>query len=338
MNNQKISKALKLLILILVIGVVLFFVYRNATKTPDTLRIGILQLVSHPSLDQIREGIISELRNGEEKLKKKIEFDVQNGQGDSKIVKSIADKFAAGNYALIIPITTPAAQAVANVEKKTPVVFGAVTDPIQAGIIKSLEHPGGNITGVSDLWPIDKEIALAKKIVPNAHRVGTVYNPGETNSQTIIKLIRKSCDELNLELKEATVAQGSEVLNATQSLVGKVDIIFTAADSTVGAAYEAVIKVARENKIPIFAGEGDSVKRGAIASFGLDYSGVGKLTGVLALKVLLGANPGDLPIVLITEGKPVVNLEAAEYFGVKIPEDILSQSDIIDPKNTLEKK
>jgi len=316
-------------VLILAVGVG-FAIYKVARKEPGVKRIGILQLVSHPSLDHIREGIIREMRSRQDEMGVEFTFDVQNAQGDMKVVKTIADKFAAGNYDLLIPITTPAAQAVANVEKDAPVVFGAVTDPVGAGIVKSIGEPGGNVTGVSDLWPIRKQIELALKLVPNAKTIGTIYNPGEANSQTIIELIRQACAANGLKLKEATVAQGSEVLIAARSLIGQVDMIFTAADSTVGAAYESVVKVARENKIPIFAGDGDSVKRGAIGTLGIDYANVGLLTGQLALKILKGASPSKTPVVLVTNTKPIFNLSAAKIFGVRIPEELKNGAEFVD--------
>lgn len=316
-------------VLILAVGVG-FAIYKMARKEPGVKRIGILQLVSHPSLDHIREGIIREMRSHQDEMGVEFTFDVQNAQGDMKVVKTISDKFAAGNYDLLIPITTPAAQAVANAEKDAPVVFGAVTDPVVAGVVKSIEEPGGNVTGVSDLWPIRKQIELALKLVPNAKTIGTIYNPGEANSQTIIKLIRQACAANGLKLKEATVAQGSEVLIAARSMVGQVDLIFTAADSTVGAAYESVVKVARENKIPIFAGDGDSVKRGAIGTLGIDYANVGRLTGQLAVKILKGASPSKTPVVLVTDTKPIFNLSAANTFGVRIPEELKRGAEFVD--------
>lgn len=321
------------IILLIVVGLALV-VYRASVRQPGTLRVGILQLVSHPSLDHIRDGIIQELQATEGDLHAKISFDVQNGQGDMKLIKTMADRFAAGRYDLIIPITTPAAQAVVNADNKTRIVFGAVTDPIAAGIVKNLDAPGGNVTGVSDLWPIAQQINLALKLVPSARTIGTVYNPGEANSRTIIVLIRDACNKKHVALREATVAQGSEVLGAARSLVGNVDLIFTAADSTVGAAYESILKVARENRIPVFAGDGDSVKRGAVATVGLDYQNVGRLTGQLAAKVLRGASPGSLPVVLVTDTKPVINASAARFFGVRVPEDLLKTAELVGPSTS----
>ena len=290
-------------------------------------KIGICQIASHPSLDAVREGAIAALAEAGFRELSGATLDVRNAEMNMNTAKTIADTFVQRDYDLIIPITTPMAQAVANATKKIPIVFGAVTDPVGAGIVRDLQTPGTNCTGISDLWPIRRDLELLKRICPNARSVGTIYNTGESNSQLTIKLIRAACRDLGLELREATVTSGSEVLGAAESLVGRVDAVFTAADSTVGAAYESIIKVAREQRIPLFAGDGDSVKRGAIGCYGADYYEVGRLTGELAARVLKGEDPARLPVLVITKVKLIVNPSAAQRMGVTLPPDLLAEAD-----------
>lgn len=324
------KRAGRVSVMALVIGAVLvlviaFLIYRESKSGP--VHIGVCQIASHPSLDAVRDGAIRALAEAGYEDGKRAKVSRYNAEGDMGTAKTIIDTMVAQKVDLVVPITTPMAQAAANATKEIPIVFGAVTDPVGAGIVESLDRPGSNCTGVSDIWPIQQDLELLKRICPNARSVGTIYNAGEANSLVTIKLIRKACENLGLELREVTVSRGTEVLGAAESLAGKVDTLFTAADSTVGAAFESVIKVARERKIPLFVGDPDSVKRGAIACQGVDYENVGRLTGELAAGVLNGADPSTTPVRVITSTLLVVNPAAARSMGVTIPQDVIESAD-----------
>ena len=204
---------------------------------------------------------------------------------------------------MIVPISTPSAQAVVGATKEIPVVFTAVTDPVGAKLVADPKHPGGNVTGMSDLSPIGKHLDLIKEIMPAAKTLGVIYNPGEANSLTLLELLKAEAPARGLAIEEAPAPKSSDVLPAAQSLVGKVDAIYVPTDNTVVTALEAIVQVGRQNKLPVFAGDTDSVPRGAIAALGFNYGDVGRQTGKIVVRVLKGEKPGDIPVegVEITE-------------------------------------
>jgi putative ABC transport system substrate-binding protein len=323
-SNRRVG-VVRVLVIAAVVAAVGYLLYKR--QGPTQTRVCICQIASHPSLDAVRDGAIAALGQAGFTEASGTLVESQNAEGDMGTAKTIVDTFVQSEASVIIPITTPMAQAAAKATETIPIVFGAVTDPVGAGVVKSIEAPGANVTGVSDIWPIMEDLELLKRVCPKAKSVGTVYNPGEANSVFTVKLIRDACKQLGLELHEASVAKGTEVLGATQSLVGKVDTLFTAADSTVGAAFESVIKVAQENRLPLFVGDGDSVKRGAIACHGVDYADVGRLTGELAARVLRGEDPAKLPVVVVTKTRVIVNPSAAEKMGVTLSQDLIAEAD-----------
>ena len=197
---------------------------------------------------------------------------------------------------MIVPISTPSAQAVVAATKDIPVVFTAVTDPVAAKLVKSWDASGGNVTGMSDLSPIDKHLDLIKEIVPKAKTLGVIYNPGEANSVALVELLKKEAPAAGLALVEAPAARSVDVPAAAQSLVGKVDVIYVPTDNTVVTAFEGIVKVAQQAKLPVFAGDTDSVKRGAIAALGFNYYDVGRQTGKMVVRVLKGEAPGKIAV------------------------------------------
>ncbi len=288
--------------------------------------IGITQIVSHPGIDAVREGFIDGMKEAGYVDKKNINYDFQNAQGEMSNAQKIAQKFVGDNVDLIFSISTPSSQAVAKATKTIPIVFGAVTDPISAGLVTSIEKPGGNITGTSDVWSYKDQINLLLQIDPEIKRLGVVYNPGESNSAFAMGLIKKACEELGLELITASVSTTAEIYKAAQSLVGRVDALYSSADNTVISGVEALIKTAQTAKIPCIAGESDSVERGALATLGTNYYEIGKASSQLAIRILKGENPGDIPVIRETKADIYVNLKAAEAMGVSIPEELINKA------------
>jgi putative ABC transport system substrate-binding protein len=252
---------------------------------------------------------------------------MRNAQGDMATAQTIARKFVGDGVDLILAIATPTAQAAANVTSKIPILITAVTDPQAAGLVRSNQTPGTNVTGTSDLNPVAQQIALVKSLRPQARRLGVVYNAGETNSVVQVELAKQVAKEEGLALVEATAGNTSEVLQAAQSLVGRVDAIYVPTDNTVVSALESVIMVAERAKIPLIAGEGDSVRRGALATLGLDYYRLGQQTADMAVKVLNGTDPAKMPIQYQQELRVVVNLRAAERMGVTVPQALIAKAD-----------
>ncbi len=294
------------------------------------IKIGITQIVEHPALDAARQGFIDCLTDAGYGADKVI-YDIQSAQGDRSIALTIADKFVADKVDLILAIATPTAQAVAKATATIPVLITAVTDPVAAEIVHSIEKPGTNVTGTSDLTPVARQLELLKRIAPEAKRVGVLYNAGEINSVVQVEVARQAAPEVGLTLVEATVSTTGEVLQAAQSLVGRVDAIYVPTDNTVVAGLESVMMVAEGNKLPLIVGEGDAVRRGGLATVGIDYYKLGYQTGKMALRILEdGENPAEMPIEYQEDINLIVNLDAAERMGVVLSPELLAEAEIVN--------
>ena len=298
-----------------------------ATAQAAARHVAITAIVEHPALDACRQGILAALKqSGLE-----VTTTFANAQGSPATAAQIARKLVGESPDVIVPITTPSAQAVVAATKDIPVVFTAVTDPLGAKLVGNLEHPGGNVTGMADLSPVAKHLDLIREIMPAAHRLGMIYNPGEANAVTLLKLAQKEAPTRQLEIVPAAAPQSSAVQSAARSLVGKVDAIYVPTDNTVVTALEAILKVGTENRLPVFAGDSDSVRRGAIATFGLDYFDVGRQTGAIVVRVLEGDKPADIPVEGVTLAKLVVNPKAAMSMGLTLPAELVQRADEVVP-------
>jgi putative ABC transport system substrate-binding protein len=203
-----------------------------------------------------------------------------------------------------------------------------VTDPVDAGLVKTMEPAGGNVTGVSDAWPIDRQIEMYHKMLPKAKKWGTIYNAGDANSVKSISWTKEAVKKRGLELVEVTVSNSSEVYTAAQSLVGRVDAIYITSDNMVASAFGSVVKVCDGSKLPLFAGNTDQVPQGAIAALGFDYFAVGHAAGKKAAQILKdGKKAGDIPSGLAEDLTLFVNIKAAEKQGVAIPKKYVDEAD-----------
>jgi len=293
---------------------------KTSGSSKKMVKVGITQIVEHPSLDAATEGFKKGMADAGFKEGENVQYIVKNAQNDKTTNQTIAENFVSDKVGLIFANSTPSAQAAANATKEIPIVFTSVTDPVGSGLIKSMEQPGGNVTGTSDTHPeaipktiqfIDKEFGIK--------RVGTIYNSGETNSIAQIDIIKKAMKGTDLKLVERTVTNSSEVLQAANSLVGKVDAIYIVTDNTVVSAFESVLKVAYEHHLPVFAGELDSTRRGAFAAYGFEYGDIGYQAGQMAASILKGEKkPSEIPAEYPKNLKLLINKTAAEKMGVKL--------------------
>lgn len=291
----------------------------------DKVTVAVTQIIEHPALDAVRNGVLAKLKEAgysEDKLN----FVYESAQGQPSIAAQIARKFVGEKPNVIVAIATPSAQAVASATKDIPIVFSAVTDPVSAGLVKAMKADGGNITGVSDLSPIEAQLTLFKQIMPNLKRLGAPYNPGESNSVAGVKMLKDVADKMGIEIVTSSANRTADVRNATQNLVGKVDAIYILADNTVTAAVETVVLVAKENKIPVFSNDVESVDKGAAASVGFSYLDIGKDTGEMVVKILKGEKPGSIDPQFARGTDIVVNKPAAASFGITIPEAVLAKA------------
>ena len=289
----------------------------GAAGASEEYSIGISQITTHTSLDAAREGFKQAFTDAGLNVK----FDEQNAQGDQATATSIAAKFAEADHDLILAIATPSAQAIAQSIVDTPVLFTSVTDPVSAQLVDSLDAPGSNLTGTTDMNPVEEQIKLVKQFTPGAKSIGIIYSSGEVNSEVQVKLAKTIAESEGLSVKETTITNSAEVQQAAQDLAGTVDAIYVPTDNTVVSAFASVVQAAEDAKIPLIAGEADSVAKGALATYGIDYNALGYQTGQMAIKILTeGAEPATMPVESQTEYKLTVNKTTLEAIGLTLPD------------------
>lgn len=287
----------------------------------NPLRIGIMQIVDHPALDAARDGVMDALEEeygyvrGED-----IVYDIQSAQGDVATANTIARKFVSDQVDLIVSIATPTSQAAANATRDIPIVFSAVTDPVAAGLVQSLEEPGANVTGASDLTPVALQLELLHFLFPEIQTVGTMYNAGEVNSVITNDLAIEAVGEMGLELHEATVATTADVSMAARSLAGRAEAIYVSTDNTVVSALETVISVTLENKIPLVLADPTTVEQGALLALGFNYYLHGRQTASMVARILEGENPADIPVEFARRLELLVNRNTVEQLGLDAEE------------------
>ncbi|ADL69605.1 ABC transporter substrate-binding protein [Thermoanaerobacterium thermosaccharolyticum] len=298
----------------------------SSGSTEKMITIGITQIVEHPALDSAREGFIKALKDNGYVEGKNVTFIQENAQGDMSTAQTIAKKFVDKNVDLIFSIATPTTQAVKKATSTIPIVFTAVTDPVAAGLVKSFDKPGGNVTGTSDMEPINDQLKLIKDLVPGAKRIGIIYNAGEVNSTVQVKIAKDDAASLGYSIVEATVSNSSEVNQAAQSLVGKVDAIWLPTDNTVASSVAAIIKVANSAKIPVVAAEKGMVEGGSLATLGISYSDLGYQAGSMAIKILKGEKPANIKVETAKNLQLIINQKEADAIGLKIPDSIMKKA------------
>ncbi|WP_413309577.1 ABC transporter substrate-binding protein [Bacillus sp. 1P10SD] len=282
-------------------------------------KIGITQFAPHPSLDAATEGFKKALKDKGIKAK----FDEQNAQADMNNTQTIANNFVGDKVDLIFANATPSATAALNATKEIPIIFTSVTDPVGAGLVEAFDKPGKNITGTTDNHPdaTKKTINFITEEV-KAKKVGVIYNSGEQNSVVQVKEVKKLAEAKGAKLVEVSVSTTAEVKQAAESLVGRVDAIYIPTDNTVVTALDSVISIANSKKIPLFVGELDSMKKGAVAASGFSYFDLGYQSGLMAAEILSGKKkPSEIPVELPSSLKLVINKSAAEAQGLKVNDD-----------------
>ncbi len=295
------------------------------------ITVGVTAIVEHPALDAVRDGVRDALaaegfRDGNE-----IRFIYQSAGGDVGTATQIANQFVGDGVNVIVPISTPSAQAAVAATTDIPIVFAAVTAPVAAGLVTDINGDGTNVTGTSDLTPVADHLALILEIIPDATRIGVLYNAGEVNSVFLVDILKAAAAERGVTIVEATADNSAAVQSAAASLVGDVDAIYVPTDNTVVSALDAVIGVGEDAGVPVFAGDTDTVVNGAIATIGFDYYQHGLQAGAVVVRILRGEDPGTIPVQFATGGALAVNPAAAQRMGVTIPQAVIDRADIVVP-------
>ena len=303
---------------------------KEAPKKAEKVNVGIVQLVEHAALDAANKGFVEGLASKGYKEGQNITYDRQNAQADQSNLQNIAHRFVNNKVNLICAIATPAAQTVANVTSYIPIVATAVTDYKTAKLVKDNAKPGTNVTGTTDMNPVEQQLDLLLKIVPNAKSVGTIYCSSEVNSQLQVDILKKAATAKGVTIKEATVSNVNDIQQAARSLVGKVQAIYVPTDNVLASAMPTLVSVTEEAKLPVICGEGGMVKAGGLATLGVDYYKLGFQAGEMAADILSGkSKPADMGIQAQKEFKAMVNLKEAEKIGLKVPEDVLKGAELV---------
>lgn len=294
----------------------------------DAATISVSQFVEHPALDAVLLGF-------QDYLKEKgfnVKYNIHNAQANMGTASQIAQQMVGEKADLLVAIATPSAQTCvqalskAPADLKRPFLFTAVTDPVAAGLVKDLQQPDPGITGVSDLLPIEEHIRMVLSFSADIKKLGLLYNAGEANSKATIAAIKALSGKLGFETVEATASKTADVYQAAKSLVGRADAIFIPTDNTIISALESVIKVGVQNKLPVFAADVDSVKRGAVAAMGFDYYKHGYQTGALAERILNGEKPESIPVEFQKDLQLHINTNYSRQMGIIPPEALLNRA------------
>lgn len=311
--------------------------FANGANEDKPLTIGFTKIVAHPALDALEQGAMEVILESYPD----VVFDNQNANGEMSTASSIAQKFKADKVDLAVGIATPTAVALANVITEVPVVFCAVTDPVDAGLVPSFEKSEGNITGISDMTPVKDQIVLLASLT-DIKTLGHVYSSGEANAVRLAEMAEEACAELGIEFVPTTVSSSAEVKQAAQAIAGRVDAFYVSTDNTVVSALSALTDVASKAGIPVFSADPSSAgENGVFMAWGFDYYKMGLATGRLVVEILKGADPATIPTRFMTsvdDIELVVNLDVADELGISIPAELTAKAATVVKDGKIETK
>lgn len=308
-------KKLKMLIGIIV-GILVITGCSNGNGSNEEItKIGILQFIDHNSLNKAQEGFVDGLEEAGYTDGENIEIEVLNAQGDQSNLQSMSEQLT-NNNELVLGIATPTAQSLAVVNQDIPQLFTAVTDPVEAGLVDSLENPGGNITGTSDMADIESQVNLLIEIADNPEVIGLIYNSSEVNSQIQVDQAVEIIESRGLDTNIQTVTSTNDVQQTLSNLATNSDAIYIPTDNVLSATAATVGEIAKDNNVPIVPGSTDMVENGGLATLGIDYYNLGKQTAKMAVSILEGEEPSNLPVESTEDFDLVINEEMAEAIGI----------------------
>lgn len=294
----------------------------SANSSEAMHRISVLQLVPHPSLDQTYQGFLQGLKERGYVEDQNLELDYNNAQGDVNNATTIAQKIAANQPELVLSIATQAAQALRTQAPNIPMVFTAVTDPVQAGLVESLDAPGTNVTGTSDATPASEQVSLLQQLKPEATRVGIIYNSSEDNSVVQVEEAKKAFADVGISVVELSVSKADEIITVLQNSLGSIDALYAPTDNLVASNISAITALTNPAKVPLIVAFESALEEGALATKGINFFELGKQTGDIAADILEGKNPADIPVQLQKVYSVKINKSVAEELGITIPADL----------------
>ena len=308
-------------VIILLLGFlsIAFFTENGGVVKQRVPKVGVLTLMHHPALDQIYKGYVDELAKEGYHNGKNIKIEYENANGDQSNLKTMANTLTNNNPTVLFGITTPAAQALANSTTKTPIILGGVSYPQGACLVKNNQHPGGNISGVSDLAPIHQQLTLIKQFVPNLKTLGVIYTSNDSSGVTGYHQIARECKKMNIKLKAYSISNSNDLNQVSQQMVSQVDAVIVPTDNTVAGAMQTLVKNADAANKPVFPATDTMVKQGGVATYSVNQYKLGVMGAKMTVKVLKGEKVGNLPIEYVRRGEPVLNLKQAQKLHLQIP-------------------
>lgn len=322
------KKKLVAMLLIAVMALVMVTGCGNGSSDGDTVKIGIIQQMQHASLDEAYKGFVDGLEDAGYVEGENLEIDYQNASGEVSNCQSICDVFKTNNDDLVLAIATNAAQSAVSTfqETDTPVLFTAVTDPVDAGLVESLDAPGKNVTGTSDLPVIADQISVIKDIQPDCKKIAILYTSSEANSKVQAEQASAAAKKLGMEVVVQTSSSSNDIPQVISSVAGDVDAIYLPADNAFASAMATVNSKAVEYQVPVYAGVEAMIQEGAIATTAIDYYELGKQTAAQAVRILNGEAASEIPVETQKEFALVVNKTFAESVGITVPQTVLDKA------------
>ena len=325
-DRMKASKLLKFV----GVGIVFSsFLFACSHKDSDVKTIGVLQYMEHGALDAAYEGFIAGLAEEGYIEGENIKIDLKNAQGDLTTAQTIANQYVSDDVDMMFAIATQAVQSAYNATKDIPILMTAVTDPVEAGVVKDWNQSGTNVTGTSDLTPVAKQMELITELVPEAKTVGVIYTTSEVNSEVQVKMAEEAASNLGLQVIRVGVTTVNDIPQAVASVIDKVDAMYAPTDNLIASSMPVLWNACLDKKVPIVAGVDTMVIDGGIATEGIDYYQLGYETGLMAAQVLEGKDPSTMPINTLQNTTLIVNQKNAEAIGLSIPDSILKGAEII---------
>ena len=327
MKNKALIGTLAVLAL-LVVGVLFVSQKQDSSTSEDkVVKIGILQFVTHDALDEIERGIEDGLADAGYEGSN-VELTVLNAEADQSKIQTMSKKLVDDGNDVVIGIATPAAQGLSSATSDIPVIMGAISDPVGAKLVKNLDKPEGNVTGLSNHVPHAQTVELIQTITPVAKTIGVLYASSEDNSVSQVKEFTQYAEEAGLTVVEYAVPSTNEITTTMSVMTGKVDAIFVPQDNTIASAFPTVVTAANAAKIPVYSSVDTMVKQGSIASVAQSQYDLGLETAKITVKILAGKKVSEVPVKVVDTGVPTVNLKAAKELGITIPDSLLEEADI----------
>lgn len=295
----------------------------QAQKSAKMPTVAILQTLSHPALDQIHQGVLEGLKEEGFVNGKNMKIDYQNAQGDQSNLKTMSDRFVQENAQVLVGIATPAVQSLANEHTKTPIIMGAVSDPIGTGLVKSLDHPGGSVTGVMHHEPVRQQVEVIKKILPDLKEIGVMYTSSDDSSTAEVKEFTHLMEKSGIKVKPFTISTTNDIDQVSQVMASEVKAVYIPSDNTIASGFKTLIRNTNAKNIPVFPGVDTMMKDGGLATVSVSQYELGVLTGKMAGEVLHGKNPATTPVQSVKYGQTIINQKQAEKLGIHFPNEVI---------------